>query len=175
MMASALASLREMAHRIEVVACVPGEHLVACAGAQLIVFSDVMSVAEAEAMRRALTQLTAQHGRVGVLVLVGAHISFPVTPDVRTSISKVVNRFRDHIAAAAVVHAASGFKATLLRSVVTAINLAGVASYPCRVFPELQPALVWLDANLPASVTPRPAEFASTLEALRASFHTPTR
>ncbi len=62
------------------------------------------------------------------------------------------------IAAAAVVLEVTGFQATVIRSVVTAINLASGSSFPNKVFASLSPACVWLSTQVGPMLDPHSLE-----------------
>jgi hypothetical protein len=65
-------------------------------------------------------------------------------PDVRANMAKVIGKHTRNITGAAIVCAGTGFRATAMRSIVTAIHIASLAAHPLRVFSEMAPALAWL-------------------------------
>jgi hypothetical protein len=56
----------------------------------------------------------------------------------------VLTDFGNNIGAAAIAYEADGFKATIVRSVITAINLASSTRFPNRVFAGADQAIDWL-------------------------------
>jgi len=55
-----------------------------------------------------------------------------------------VRRYSPRFSGVAVVFEAPGFQATVVRSLVTAVNLASRASHPTKVFDELRAGTSWL-------------------------------
>jgi hypothetical protein len=62
----------------------------------------------------------------------------------RAFMANVVRRYTKSITGAAIVCEGTGFRPTVVRSVITGIHIASLASHPLRVFSALDPALAWL-------------------------------
>jgi hypothetical protein len=62
----------------------------------------------------------------------------------RQAVAQVLTDYGADIAGAAIAYEADGFKATIVRSVITAINLASSTRFPNRVFAGSDQAIDWL-------------------------------
>jgi len=71
---------------------------------------------------------------------------------VRRELARVLKVYGPDIGAAAIVYEGLGFKATIVRSVVTAIALTSHNQFPYRVFAGVDPAMQWLAGKV-AGVT----------------------
>jgi hypothetical protein len=76
-----------------------------------------------------------------------------MAPDLRESVDAYVRRYSARFTGAAIVFEAPGFQATVVRSVVTAINLASRASHPTKVFDDLRTGCSWLGRLTPGEPT----------------------
>ena len=83
-------------------------------------------------------------GKVSFLTLIDAGVDLKAPPEARRGIADFLARNDKRIAAAAIVYGAAGFKASALRSIITAINLASRATFPSKVFAETEQGLNWL-------------------------------
>ncbi len=95
-------------------------------------------------LRRAMSDLAAQYPTFGYLAVVEPDAKFLLPPDIREGVQANVKRFSSRIAGAAVVFEKTGFQATALRSVVTAINFASRATHPNQLFADLRDGISWL-------------------------------
>ena len=82
---------------------------------------------------------------------------------VRNELSRMLKDNEKAIQAAAVVFEAQGFKATVVRSVVTAIQMASRVSFPSSVFQDRFAGAKWLVDHMPGS----PASLAALTPLLR--------
>lgn len=78
-----------------------------------------------------------------------------------------MKRFDTRLAAAAIVLDEEGFKATVVRSVVTGLCMAARTTHPTRVFPRLEPASEWITAMLLARNQDVSSRLASVMHELR--------
>lgn len=83
-----------------------------------------------------------------------------IVPDVKSfdseaqrRLSNAVGKHTDHTSGAAIVYEGTGFRATTVRSVLTAIHWASRAKHPLKVFATVGSALSWLKQQ------PRQQEF----------------
>jgi hypothetical protein len=67
--------------------------------------------------------------------------------------AKVVARYTKQIAGAAIVYRGSGFRATAVRSLITAVHWTSRASHPMKVFDDVGSALIWLKHQAHAEST----------------------
>ena len=120
-------------------------YVIAVAGRYLVqVVRQQLNVTGVGLLRRALTDLTNVYPTFGYLAVVEPEASLLLPPDVRDGVQAMVKRFSSRFAGAAVVFEKTGFQATALRSVVTAINFASRATHPNKVFADLREAISWL-------------------------------
>jgi hypothetical protein len=134
----------------------PGEpgYVVATSGRCLIqVLSDRTTSTTVSLIRRALADLSERHESFGYLCVLepGAQLTLP--PDLRESVNAFVRRYSERFSGAAIVFEATGFQATVVRSLVTAVNLASRASHPTKVFGDLPAASSWLCRLTPGEPT----------------------
>lgn len=95
-------------------------------------------------MRRALADLSERYDRFGYLCVLESGADLTLAADLRESVNAYVRRYSVRFTGAAVVFEAPGFQATVVRSQVTASNLASGASHPTKVFGALHAATSWL-------------------------------
>lgn len=104
-------------------------------------------------VRRALTDLASRYGKFGFVGVLEPSAQLLMQPDVRNGINSVVKRFSPRFTAAAIVYEKTGFHATAVRSVVTAINFASRASHPNQVFSDLREGISWVAKQTPGEPT----------------------
>jgi hypothetical protein len=93
-------------------------------------------------------------GKIGFLTLIDPGVDLNAPSDGRRAMASFLSRNEQRIAAAAVAYEASGFKATAVRSIITAVNLASRSSFPNKVFSDTTEAMEWLAES---TGTPGPA------------------
>jgi hypothetical protein len=87
--------------------------------------------------------------------------------DIRRELAKVLRTHESEIACASIVFEEGGFRMTILRSVITAINVTSGIRFPQAVFSSLDTALSWIDTRTrPGDPTLRP-KLMSTLRGMR--------
>jgi hypothetical protein len=104
-------------------------------------------------VRRALGELADRYDTFGYLCVIerGAPITLPA--DLQEGVNAYVRRYSPRFSGAAVVFEAPGFQATVVRSMVTAGNLASRASHPTKVFGDLRTGCDWLCRLTPGEPT----------------------
>jgi len=115
-------------------------------------------------VRRALGELADRYDTFGYLCVIeqGAPITLPA--DLQEGVNAYVRRYSPRFSGVAVVFEAPGFQATVVRSMVTAGNLASRASHPTKVFGDLRTGCDWLCRLTPAEPTaPRLFELTNQL------------
>jgi hypothetical protein len=126
-----------------------------------------VSVEGAAATDQIMEQLERRSARhFGFITVVDAQADLRVPGPARTAVSRMIKRFEPSISAAAIVFEGDGFKATAVRSIVTAINLAARNKFPNRVFPLVAPAVRWVLESLEGPKT-QPAILVDRIAALR--------
>jgi len=65
-------------------------------------------------------------------------------PDVRKGIADLLKTHESQLACAAIVFEGNGFSMTVVRSVITAINLTSRSRFPNGVFSKIDSALTWM-------------------------------
>jgi hypothetical protein len=118
-------------------------------------------------LRRAVTDLTARYDKFGYIAVIEPDAQLLLAPDVRNGFNALVKRFSPRFTGAAIVYEKTGFHATAVRSVVTAINFASRASHPNQVFSDLREGMSWLCKLTPSDVTT--AGLAQIVQHLRTS------
>ncbi len=131
----------------------PG-YVVAVTGRCLIqIISDRMTSTTISLTRRALADLADRHDSFGFLAVLESSAKLTMEPDLRESVDAYVRRYSTRFTGAAIVFEATGFQATVVRSVVTAINLASRASHPTKVFDDVRTGCSWLGRLTPGEPT----------------------
>lgn len=124
--------------------------LVAVAGRYVVqIVKDRGTMMTVSLMRRALDDLTARYEKFGFLGVIESDAQLLMTPDVRNGMNALVKRFSPRFTGAAIVFEKTGFHATAVRSLVTAINLASRATHPNHVFSDLREGVSWLSHITP--------------------------
>lgn len=118
--------------------------LVACVGPCLLVVSNVLTLEAVAAMARGMAKLVQRHGKLSSLSIVDRQSGPNTGSEARAAITEVVRKHSQSITGAAVVCDGTGFRATAIRSIVTAIHMASRSSHSSKVFAELVPAIEWL-------------------------------
>lgn len=120
-------------------------YVIAVAGRYLVqIHRQHMTATGVSLMRRALTDLANEYPTFGYLAVVEPDAQLLLPPDIREGVQANAKRFSSRFSGAAVVYEKTGFQATALRSVVTAINFASRATHPNHVFGDLREAISWL-------------------------------
>ena len=88
-----------------------------------------------------------RHAAIGHLVVLYPEHQAP-RPEEREGIARVLRQFRAVNAGTAIVREGDGFKATLTRTVVSAIHLLSRATHPMHVFADVGEASVWLESHV---------------------------
>lgn len=97
----------------------------------------------ASAIGTEMSRIVERHGKVHYLSVISS-VKLREQHGARAAMANVVRRYTKSITGAAIVCEGAGFRPTVVRSVITAIHMASLASHPLRVFSTLDPALGWL-------------------------------
>jgi hypothetical protein len=127
----------------------PSETIAVAGDCVIVLLGRTLSSSGVEAVRRALERITNEHERAGYFSVMNASALRSMDAAARDLLTDVITKYTRQIAAAAMVVDGGGFRATVVRSVLTAIHLASRASHPMRAFPELAPALDWYATKRP--------------------------
>jgi hypothetical protein len=131
----------------------PG-YVVATVGRCLIQITVERTTATAVGLiRRALADLSDRHTTFGFLCLLEPTAQLTMSPDVRESVNAFARRYSERFTGAAIVYEVPGFQATVVRSMVTAVNLASRATHPTKVFDDLRAGTSWLARLTPGEPT----------------------
>jgi hypothetical protein len=124
--------------------------LVACAGPCVITVSVEITMPGIEAITRALARLQRRYGSVCAFSVTDRQSSGGIDPACRQGLIELTRKYTHVLSGTATVLEGAGFRATALRSLVTAIHLASSSTHPAKVFAAVQPALEWLASTQPA-------------------------
>jgi len=91
-------------------------------------------------------QATSTSGTVWLLQLVAPKA---VVPDgrSRSALASMLHSFDGVVSHSAVVHVGAGFRASIIRSIVTGLNALGRQKFPHKVFAETDEAMEWFSRN----------------------------
>jgi hypothetical protein len=124
--------------------------LVACAGPCMVIVSEAISREGIQALDRAMARLTGQYGTAASLSIVeGKATGTSLGSEDRQALTEIARKYGKLTWAAAVVCVGTGFRATAIRSVVTAIHMGSSSSHPSKVFATPEPAVAWLATKHP--------------------------
>ena len=118
--------------------------LIACVGPCLVIISYTFTLAGVEAIGRGMAKLVARQQKICSISFVERKSGPGTAPEARDAVAEIVRKHDKNITGAAIVCDGTGFRATAVRSVVTAIHMASRASYASKVFASSEPALEWL-------------------------------
>jgi hypothetical protein len=121
--------------------------LIASLGPCLIVLSYTITLAGVEAIGRGMAKLTQGKQKACSISFVERTTGPGTAPDARQAITEIARKYDSGIGGAAIVCGGTGFRATAVRSVVTAIHMASRATYPTKVFSTDAPAFEWLQGT----------------------------
>jgi len=144
--------------------------LVACSDGFVFVIAHLLSRPGIEAMGRALAAAAQRRGTISSLSVVPPQASVSrLDARDRELYVEISRRYARQVTAAAVVVEGTGFKATAIRSVVTAIQMASGSSRVSKVFADTTQALAWVVSKQPAGGVDS-AALMQTYVALRGRF-----
>jgi hypothetical protein len=109
------------------------------------------------AIQRGFEQLERDHKRFGYLSYIDGDRCTVMEPSARGLMSHVVRKHTRRIGVAAIVVGGEGFRAAVVRRLLTGIHLASRAEHPMTPFRALEPALDWYEATWPEHALPRSA------------------
>lgn len=87
-------------------------------------------------------------------------------PEVRKEIADLLKSYADRLTAAAITFEAGGFKATMVRSIITAIYMASRTRFPNSVFSDAQLAAAWMSSHARGTISA--AQIVRGIDTLRA-------
>lgn len=103
-----------------------------------------LTSAAIDALARTMHQLVERHGALRSLSVAERKTGSEAVGEHRAAASELIRKHTQSIRGAAVVSEGTGFRATAVRSLVTAIHIAGRASHPTKVFGTVPDAIAWL-------------------------------
>jgi hypothetical protein len=118
--------------------------------AAVLIWHERISVEGVENLARVFEKLREPRSAkgFGLLTIIENGADVSTSPAARNAMSKALSDNDRWLRAAAIAYEADGFKATIVRSVVTAINIISGARFPNRVFRDNREALGWLGEKL---------------------------
>jgi hypothetical protein len=123
--------------------------LIACVGPCLLILSYTITLPGVEAIGRGFAKLTQREKKACSMSIVERKSGPGTAPEARDAIAEIAKKYDKNMTGSAVVCDGTGFRATAVRSVVTAIHMASRSSSPSKVFAAPEPALEWLQTTRP--------------------------
>lgn len=116
----------------------------------VLIWHERISVEGVQSAARVFTKLSETQGDkgFGFLTIIENDADVSTSAEARNAMSKALTDHDRWLRAAAIAYEADGFKATIVRSVVTAINLISAPRFPNRVFRSNREAVRWLGDKL---------------------------
>jgi hypothetical protein len=102
--------------------------------------------------RKAFLEITRERpeSKIGFLTVVDARCEISASGDVRDEVAETLRVYQRQLGAAAVAFEGVGFRISVARSVITAINLASRTRFPNSVFSETHGAAAWVHRQMAA-------------------------
>jgi hypothetical protein len=110
---------------------------------------DELHLAHLQSITRACERIVEEHQQLTSIVVLRGAVNMDLSNEARKAGANLTMRFEKFSVGQAVVVEASGFMASMARSVITGINLIARAKAPQRVFQDAREATEWL-CGLPA-------------------------
>jgi hypothetical protein len=110
---------------------------------------DELHLAHLQSIARACEKVVDEHKQLTSIIVLRGAVNVDLSPEARKAGANLTMRFEKLSVGQAVVVEASGFMASMARSVITGINLIARATSPQRVFQDPREATTWL-CGLPA-------------------------
>lgn len=121
------------------------------------------AVSKFEALQR--THAVAQPEKLIILQVVEATASPPST-EVRAALGAMLQRASEYTVASAVAFEGDGLRASVVRSIVTGLNLMSQPSYPHKIFKTVREAIAW-QIQVPGAAPIRAENYYKAIEELR--------
>jgi len=132
-------------------------HGIACVGRTLVVHWQTETRGEAVAeLASLLAGLAEQSGGVALLQVIGERATSPDTAT-RSALAAMLKANETRIIASAVVFEGTGFRASVIRSIVIGISMLSRPQCPHTVFESSAAGIAWLVQHLKASGGPQHA------------------
>jgi hypothetical protein len=106
------------------------------------------------AMGHALEELATRHDKFGCIAVVESGAKLRLPADIREGYGALVKRYSPYFSGIAVIYEKSGFQATALRSLMTALNVASRATHPHHVFADVREGAAWVSKLTAHEPTP---------------------
>jgi hypothetical protein len=126
-----------------------------------------LQASTAIALHAALTSGTLSHSKVAYLIVLERTMKLMLEHSIRADLAAVMAAFARAFTGVAVVYEGTGFKATVVRSILTSIHLASRATFSNQVFSNVEAGLAWLSGTLPPGAPPKRKELSELVRELR--------
>jgi hypothetical protein len=112
----------------------------------VLVWKQPPIMAAVDENRRLFQRLRTRHpqDKLSYLVVAETGVGIQMASDVRAAVAAMLREYQKAIVGSAIVFEATGFRASIVRSVVAAINLASRLEFPSSVQSDLASAARWL-------------------------------
>lgn len=116
----------------------------------VLVWQQQITVKGVLALARGLSQLKHERPdtKYGFLTVIRRDCKLITSSEVRESLASLLKTHESTIGAASIAYEGGGFVSAIVRSVITAINLASRSSFANAVFPSSEEATLWLTKQL---------------------------
>ncbi|MEI9937605.1 MAG: hypothetical protein WDO69_10340 [Pseudomonadota bacterium] len=129
-------------------------HGIAFAGRTLVVLWQTETRAHAVIeLATLLARLAAEFGRLGLLQVIGDHAT-PPDGAARSALATMLKDNETRIVASAVVFEGTGFRASVIRSIVIGISMLSRPKCPHTVFASTTAGVEWLSGQMKSSGSP---------------------
>jgi hypothetical protein len=112
----------------------------------VLVWKQPPIMAAVDENRRLFQQLRTRHpqDKLSYLVVAETGVGIQMPSDVRAALAAMLREYQKAIVGSAIVFEGTGFRASIVRSVVAAINIASRLEFPSSVQSDLASAARWL-------------------------------
>jgi hypothetical protein len=127
-----------------------GSGYATCAVGRIIVFAwtDVPTIDGAVAMTSVFDRVHGNSGQLGMLIMISHKAGRLMPAPVRDQLTKLMKRYAPDVRAVAYLFEGTGFESTIVRSVITAMNMVSRPTYWVSVFADRNRAVTALLAQM---------------------------
>jgi len=122
----------------------PDQHLYRHGSLLLIIHWNELQLQHLASITAACDQVVREHKQMTSLIIMRGAVNVDLSSDARRAGANLTNKYERYNTGQAIVVEASGFMASLARSVITGINLLARSKASQRVFQDSREATAWL-------------------------------
>lgn len=122
----------------------PDQHIYQYGSLCLNIHWDLFHVVHLQSISDVCDMIVKQHNQLSSVVILRGEVNFDLSAETRRAAATMTTRFERYNLGQAVIIESDGFRASMARSVITAINLFARSRAPQRVFQDPREAMQWV-------------------------------